>query len=53
MLKFWTFKGFLAFLQRNNKTTRFFPETKASVELFELVERYQPHLVWSDGDVGK
>lgn len=40
------------FLQdkRNNFTTSYFSEGKTLVELRELVERYKPEIIWSDGD---
>lgn len=36
--------------QRNNFTTNYFSEGKTLVELRELVERYKPEIIWSDGD---
>ncbi|KAG0430353.1 hypothetical protein HPB47_022772, partial [Ixodes persulcatus] len=33
----------------NNFTTDFFVKTKTMPELFELVKRYKPEVVWSDG----
>ncbi|KAH6943957.1 hypothetical protein HPB50_000911 [Hyalomma asiaticum] len=34
----------------NNFTTSYFSEGKTLVELRELVERYKPEVIWSDGD---
>lgn len=34
----------------NNFTTSYFSEGKTLVELRELVERYKPEIIWSDGD---
>ncbi|KAK8767843.1 hypothetical protein V5799_005377, partial [Amblyomma americanum] len=36
--------------KKNNFTTSYFSEGKTLVELRELVERYRPEIVWSDGD---
>ncbi|KAG0430352.1 hypothetical protein HPB47_022771 [Ixodes persulcatus] len=36
----------------NNFTTDFFVKMKTMPELFELVKRYKPEVVWSDGDAG-
>lgn len=36
--------------QANNFTTRSFVDGKVLPELFDLVESYQPDLIWSDGD---
>lgn len=36
----------------NNYTTDFYPSTVSLPQLYELVETYQPDVVWSDGDSG-
>lgn len=33
-----------------NFTSRSFPSTKTMPELYDLVHRYEPELIWSDGD---
>ena len=38
--------------QSNNFTTNVYPAAKGTAELYELVRRYQPDLIWSDGDAG-
>ncbi|XP_064478248.1 alpha-L-fucosidase-like [Ornithodoros turicata] len=36
--------------KENKWKTRIFPHAKTMVELHELVEKYKPDIVWSDGD---
>ncbi|KAG8176478.1 hypothetical protein JTE90_007148 [Oedothorax gibbosus] len=36
--------------KQNNYKTQFFVDTKALPELFELVNLYEPEVIWSDGD---
>lgn len=38
--------------QSNNFTTTDYPDTKGTAELYELVNTYEPELIWSDGDSG-
>ncbi|XP_052789089.1 alpha-L-fucosidase-like isoform X2 [Mya arenaria] len=38
--------------QKNGFHTRNFPQSKAIPELYELVNNYQPDVIWSDGAVG-
>ncbi len=43
---------FLLLLQANNLTTDNFVVDKMMPELLELVNTYQPDILWSDGEAG-
>nr|CAB3247378.1 alpha-L-fucosidase [Phallusia mammillata] len=38
--------------KQNNFTTNEFPRMKSMPELYDIVSRYKPDIVWSDGDQG-